>query len=106
MPQVTYVSAGGARHEIDVAVGHTVMEGAFRNGIEGIEAECGGACACATCHCYVDAAWLASFPEPGDDELQMLELAKSEYRPESRLSCQLVITDAHDGLLIHLPELQ
>ena len=64
MPRVTYVEHHGDAREVEVAVGHTVMEGAFKNGIPGIEAECGGACACATCHCYVDEAWLASFPPP------------------------------------------
>jgi 2Fe-2S ferredoxin len=106
MPRITYVSPDGTRHDLDVDVGHTVMEGAFRHGLDGIAAECGGACACATCHCYVEAPWLDTFPPASDDELQMLELAKSEYLPNSRLSCQLTVTATHDGLVVRLPELQ
>jgi 2Fe-2S ferredoxin len=106
MPRVTYVEHDGHAHEVEVAVGHTVMEGAFQNGIDGIEAECGGACACATCHCYVDDAWLASFPAPQSEELEMLEFAKAQFRPNSRLACQLDLTAAHDGLIVRLPEVQ
>ncbi len=106
MPRVTYVEADGTSHDVDVDVGHTVMEGAFKHGIHGIEAECGGACACATCHCYVDTAWVASFPPAKSEELEMLEFAKAEFRPNSRLSCQLTITPAHGGLIVRLPELQ
>jgi len=106
MPQVTYVEDDGTMHAVDVAVGHTVMEGAFRNGIQGIEAECGGACACATCHCYVDDAWIASFPSPKSEELEMLEFAKAEFRANSRLACQLTLTAAHDGLVVRLPGIQ
>jgi 2Fe-2S ferredoxin len=106
MPRVTYIEHDGAAHEVDVAVGHTVMEGAFQSGIEGIEAECGGACACATCHCYIDDAWVATFPAAKAEELEMLEFAKSEFRPNSRLACQLDVTAAHDGLIVRLPEQQ
>ncbi len=106
MPRVTYVEHEGAVHEVEVAVGLTVMEGAYKNGITGIEAECGGACACATCHCYVDDAWVASFPPRKDEEVEMLEFAKSEFRDNSRLACQLNITEDHDGLIVRLPELQ
>ena len=106
MPRVTYVEHDGAVHDVDVAVGLTVMEGAYKNGITGIEAECGGACACATCHCYVDEAWVETFPPRKDEEVEMLEFAKSEFRANSRLACQLDITAAHDGLIVRLPELQ
>ena len=106
MPRVTYVEHEGAVHEVEVAVGLTVMEGAYKNGITGIEAECGGACACATCHCYVDDAWVAMFPPRKDEEVEMLEFAKSEFRANSRLACQLNITADHDGLVVRLPELQ
>ncbi len=106
MARVTYVEADGTRHEVEVPAGNTVMEGAFKNGIEGIEAECGGACACATCHCYVDENWVGAFQPPKDEELEMLEFAKSEFKDTSRLSCQLSVTDAHDGLVVYLPELQ
>ena len=106
MPRVTYVEHEGAVHEVEVAVGLTVMEGAYKNGISGIEAECGGACACATCHCYVDDAWVERFPPRKDEEVEMLEFAKSEFRDNSRLACQLNVTEAHDGLIVRLPELQ
>jgi len=103
---VTYIESDGTTHEVDVANGHTVMDGAMKNGVPGIEAECGGACACATCHCYVDEAWLSTFPAPKPEELEMLEFAKAEFRPNSRLSCQLKIADRHDGLVVRLPDLQ
>lgn len=106
MARVTYIEADGTARTVDVPLGHTVMDGAMKNGIPGIEAECGGACACATCHCYLDPAWFDAFPPPKPEELEMLEFAKSEYRPTSRLSCQLTIADRHDGLVVHLPELQ
>jgi ferredoxin, 2Fe-2S len=106
MPRVTYVEHDDRAREVEVPVGHTVMEGAFQNGIEGIEAECGGACACATCHCYVDEAWVASFPEPKAEELEMLEFAKAEFKSNSRLACQLNVTAAHDGLVVRLPDVQ
>ncbi len=106
MPRVNYVEHDGTAHVVDVAVGHTVMEGAFKSGINGIEAECGGACACATCHCYVDTQWMATFPAATGDEIEMLEFAKSEFLPNSRLSCQLNLTAAHEGLIVRLPELQ
>jgi len=106
MAHVTYIEAGGKSHEVDVAVGHTVMEGAMKNGVPGIEAECGGACACATCHCYVDEAWTSTFPAPKPEELEMLEFAKAEFRANSRLSCQLKVTAQHEGLVIRLPDLQ
>ena len=106
MVQVTYIQADGTTHAVDVAKGHTVMEGATQHGIDGIVAECGGACACATCHCYVDPAWFDRFPKPKSEELEMLEFAKSEYRANSRLACQLTLTDAHDGLVVRLPEFQ
>jgi len=106
MARVTYIESDGTTHHVDVPKFHTVMEGALKHGIPGIEAECGGACACATCHCYVDPAWVESFPPAKGEEIEMLEFAKSEYLANSRLACQLTITDAHDGLVIRLPELQ
>lgn len=106
MARITYIEANGTPHTVDIAKGHTVMEGAMQNGVRGIEAECGGACACATCHCYVDAAWFDRFPAPKADEIEMLEFAKSEYRPNSRLACQLSVTEVHDGLVVRLPDLQ
>ncbi len=107
MPQVTYVSHDGAATTIDVPVGENVMHGALYNGIDGIVGECGGGLACATCHCYVDAAWTDRVGGPGSpDETDMLESTAAEVRPESRLSCQVVLTQALDGLVVHLPEKQ
>jgi len=106
MVQVTYIQADGSAHTVDVPKFHSVMEGATQHGIDGIVAECGGACACATCHCYVDPSWVDRFPKPKAEEIEMLEFAKSEYRSNSRLACQLILADEHEGLVVRLPELQ
>jgi 2Fe-2S ferredoxin len=107
MPLVIYVEADGARHEVDVPLGENVMRGAVNNGVEGIVGECGGGLACATCHCYVDAAWADRVGGPAsDDERDMLESAAAEVRPTSRLSCQIAITPELDGLVVELPERQ
>lgn len=107
MPSVTYIEANGASHVIDVPVGENVMHGAVYNGVEGIVGECGGGLACATCHCYVDAAWAGRTGGPSSqDETDMLESTAAEIRPESRLSCQIVMTAELDGLVVHLPAKQ
>lgn len=106
MALVTYVDPDGTRHEIDVPNGESVMRGAVNNLLGGIVAECGGGLACATCHCYVDDAWIDRVGGPSQLELEMLEAAASERRPGSRLSCQITITDELDGLIVHLPETQ
>lgn len=106
MPQVTYVAHGGARQTVDVPVGENVMRGALYNGIEGIVGECGGGLACATCHCYVESDWADKLDPPSEAELQMLESATCEVKPNSRLSCQIAMTDALDGLVVDLPEAQ
>jgi ferredoxin, 2Fe-2S len=107
VPKVTYVSHAGAVTTIDVPAGENVMHGALYNGIDGIVGECGGGLACATCHCYVDAAWTDRTGGPSSqDETDMLESTAAEVRAESRLSCQIVVTDALDGLIVHLPEKQ
>jgi 2Fe-2S ferredoxin len=106
MPQVTYVDHDGARHSVEVPVGENVMRGALYNGIEGIVGECGGGLACATCHCYVDEAWAAKLEAPSEAELQMLESAACEVKPNSRLSCQIAMTEALDGIVVDLPEKQ
>jgi 2Fe-2S ferredoxin len=107
MPLVTYIDADGAKHEVDVPLGENVMRGAVNNGIEGIVGECGGGLACATCHCYVDADWADIVGGPSsDDERDMLESAAAEVRPTSRLSCQIEMTPALDGLIVELPEQQ
>jgi ferredoxin, 2Fe-2S len=107
MPSVTYIDHNGIRHKAEVPDGETVMKGAVNSGIEGIVGECGGGLACATCHCYVDDAWTSRVgPPTSQAERDMLECASSETRPSSRLSCQIAMSDALDGLVVHLPETQ
>lgn len=106
MPQVTYVAHGGDRHTVDVPMGENVMRGALYNGIDGIVGECGGGLACATCHCYVEDAWAGKLDAPSEAEVQMLESAACEVKPNSRLSCQIAMTEALDGLVVDLPERQ
>lgn len=107
MPKVTYIEYGGTEHVIDVPVGENVMRGALYNNVEGIVGECGGALSCATCHCYVDDAWADKVGGPAtDEESELLEAAASEVKPTSRLSCQIEMSDALDGLVVHLPEAQ
>lgn len=106
MPQVTYVEHDGVAQVIDVPVGENVMRGALYNGIEGIVGECGGGLACATCHCYVDESWADKLDPPSGAEQQMLESAACEVKPNSRLGCQIAITEALDGLVVRLPERQ
>jgi 2Fe-2S ferredoxin len=105
MPKVTYVEYNGIAHEVDVPVGTSVMRGAVDNNVPGIDADCGGECACATCHVYVDAAWLAKtgLPGPGSQEASMLSFA-AVAQPDSRLSCQITMTEELDGLLVRMPE--
>ena len=107
MPKVTYIEYGGAEHVIDVPVGENVMRGALYNNVDGIVGECGGALSCATCHCYVDDAWADKVGGPAtDEESELLEAAAAEVKPTSRLSCQIEMSDALDGLVVHLPEAQ
>jgi 2Fe-2S ferredoxin len=105
MAKITYVTNDGSRIEIDAENGSTVMENAIRNGVPGIEAECGGACACATCHVYVDQAWKDAVGEPEPMEEDMLDFAY-DVRPTSRLSCQIKVRDDLDGLVVSIPERQ
>ena len=105
MPHITFVTPDGTRHEIDAANGTTAMENAVKNDVPGIEAECGGACACATCHVYVDEAWLERVGEPEPMEEDMLDFAY-EPRPNSRLSCQITLSNELDGLVLTVPEKQ
>jgi ferredoxin, 2Fe-2S len=95
-----------ASGSFDVKIGQSLMQGATHAGIEGIAADCGGSLSCATCHVYVDEAWLDKLPAPSADELSMLELTAAERLPNSRLSCQLMATEALDGLRITLPPTQ
>jgi 2Fe-2S ferredoxin len=107
MAKVTYIEAGGTSHTIDLPLGENVMRGALNHDLPGIVGECGGGLACATCHCYVDAAWTAKTGGPSSqDEIDMLEMTAAEIRPESRLSCQIEMTAELDGLVVHLPEKQ
>jgi 2Fe-2S ferredoxin len=105
MAKITYIEHNGKKHEVEVASGLTVMEGARDNNIPGIEADCGGACACSTCHVYVDAAWAEKIPAKDAMEEDMLDFA---WEPSelSRLTCQVKVTDALDGLVVQLPEKQ
>jgi 2Fe-2S ferredoxin len=105
MTKLTIVAFDGTQFDLDVAEGSTVMENAVRNSVPGIEAECGGACACATCHVYVDDAWVEKAGPPAAMEEDMLDFAY-DVRPSSRLSCQIKLTPALDGLVVHVPERQ
>ena len=102
MAKITYVEFGGKEHVVEVANGLTVMEGARDNGIPGIEADCGGACACSTCHVYVDPAWVERLPPKEAMEEDMLDFA-FEVRPTSRLSCQIKVSPELDGLMVTTP---
>lgn len=105
MPKITFIETNGTEHVVEAEKGLSVMEVAVRNMIPGIDADCGGACACATCHVYVDEAWAAKTGKPETMEESMLDFA---YEPKetSRLSCQITITDDLDGLIVRLPEFQ
>jgi len=105
MAKITYIDFDGTRLVVDVPSGLSVMEGAIDNNVPGIEAECGGACSCATCHVYVDTAWIEATGNPGHLEEDMLECAM-DLRDNSRLSCQIEVTDELDGLIVRMPELQ
>jgi ferredoxin, 2Fe-2S len=105
MAKITYVEFNGAEHVVDVKSGMSVMEGAVKNNIPGIDADCGGACACATCHVYVDEAWLPKTGDKSAMEESMLDFAEN-VAPNSRLSCQINVTDALDGLVVRMPESQ
>ena len=106
MPRVTYISQDQKKTTLDIDVGTSVMQAAVLHGVDGIIAECGGSCMCATCHVYVDDAQLALTPPMQPDEDAMLEATASPRQPNSRLSCQLVMSAEMDGLVVHLPELQ
>jgi ferredoxin, 2Fe-2S len=105
MPRIAFIDPSGTRREIDAPIGITLMEAAVRNGVPGIVAQCGGACACATCHVYVAKAWLATLPPREDMEEGMLECAW-EPRDNSRLSCQIQIATNLDGLEVTVPQRQ
>ena len=105
MPKITYIELSGKSQTIEVANGLSVMEGAVQNDIPGIDADCGGGMACATCHVYVKEEWFDKLPKKEDGEEDMLDMA---YEPNkfSRLSCQMIVTDELDGLIVTMPEKQ
>ena len=105
MPKIIYVTSENETHTIDVDNGLTVMEGAVQNDIPGIDADCGGSMACATCHVYVEKNWLDKLPTPQEAETDMIDMA-FEPKKNSRLSCQLIISDDLDGLIVTTPAKQ
>ena len=106
MPTITYVHPDGAREELEAAEGASVMQAATARGIKGIVAECGGNCMCATCHVYVEPSQLALLPAMSEEEDALLDGTASDREPNSRLSCQITVTRALDGLVVNLPERQ
>ena len=105
MSKITYIENNGKEHKIEVSNGLTVMEGAVQNNIPGIDAECGGSMACATCHVYVKEEWFNKLPKKEDGEEDMLDMA-FEPKQNSRLSCQLTVSDELDGLVVNIPSKQ
>jgi len=105
MAKITYIENSGEKHIVEVQKGLTVMEGAVANNVPGIDADCGGGMACATCHVYVKEDWFNKLPEKTEGEDDMLDQAY-EPSPSSRLSCQIIVSDELNGLVVHLPEKQ
>ena len=105
MPKITYITSDTKSHTVDVENGLTVMEGAVQNDIPGIDADCGGGMACATCHVYVTEDWFDKLPKKEDGEEDMLDMA-FEPKKNSRLSCQLIVSDELDGLTVNIPSKQ
>src|SRR3984885_10986461 len=103
---VTYISHTGDTRQVAVPIGDSVMEGAIKNGVDGIVAECGGACQCATCHVYVDEAFLGLLKPIQEDEDEMLNTTASERRPNSRLGCQIPVSKELEGLIVRTPKKQ
>ena len=105
MPLILFVTHDGNQYDAEADAGSTLMQAAVDNMIDGILAECGGACTCATCHCYIDERWIDAVGRAESDELEMLEIVRTP-KDNSRLSCQVRVTDAMDGMVVHLPESQ
>ncbi|MCH9673673.1 MAG: 2Fe-2S iron-sulfur cluster binding domain-containing protein [Gammaproteobacteria bacterium] len=105
MPTITYIEHDGTEHQVEVPIGLTVMNGAFDNNVPGIDADCGGECACATCHVYIDPAWIEAVgtTPDGSDEQSMLSFA-AVTQDNSRLACQIPVTPQLDGLVVRMPE--
>ncbi len=106
MTTIHYILLDGSTRSVDAKAGSSVMENAIRNNLRGIEAECGGSCSCATCHVYVDEAFVDRLPPPDDMESELLDGVAAERRPTSRLSCQLTVSDALEGLTVRIPSTQ
>lgn len=105
MPRATYIGPDGRKETIEVALGDSLMDGALDHNIPGIIGQCGGGCTCVTCHCYVDAPWLEQLPKPHPDEADLLPFAEG-VAADSRLSCQIRMTNALDGITVRLPQRQ
>jgi len=105
MPRITFINTDNTSTTIDAAAGSSVMEAARANNIRGIKAQCGGECSCSTCHCYVDTLWVTRLPPKKEDEANLVEFAW-EPKETSRLACQILVSDALDGLVIHVPQRQ
>ena len=105
MPKITYKDFQGGSKTIEIESGLTVMEGAIQNDIPGIDADCGGSMACATCHVYVDQQWIDKIPKAEDAENDMIDMA-FEPKKNSRLSCQIIVSDELDGLIVNTPNKQ
>lgn len=105
MAKITYIEFDGTEHKVDVDDGMSVMQGAMHNGVPGIDATCGGACACATCHVFVDPDWIKAVGAPNEQEEEMLDFAESQQE-NSRLSCQIEVSEALDGLVVRMPKSQ
>jgi 2Fe-2S ferredoxin len=106
MPTIHYILLDGSRRSVDAKLGSSVMENAIRSNIRGIDAECGGSCSCATCHVYVDEAYVARLVPADDEEAELLGFVAAERLPNSRLSCQLAMTAELDGITVRIPEKQ
>jgi 2Fe-2S ferredoxin len=105
MPTILYIAPDGAEHRVPVDAGMTLMEGAVINDVPGIVGQCGGICSCATCHCYVEGGWFATLPPASEGEREMIEKAY-DLRPESRLGCQVVVTEDLEGMVVRMPQRQ
>jgi ferredoxin, 2Fe-2S len=103
LPRLTFITPDGESHEVEAESGLSVMEAATSNGIPGVLADCGGACACATCHVYVDPTWVDRIPGRSETETDMIECV-DDPRPNSRLSCQIMLSDNLDGIILHIPD--
>ena len=102
MARITFIQPDGSAETVEIANGLTVMEGAIENDVTGVVAQCGGSCSCSTCHCYVADGWMSALPPPDEEESGLIEFAW-EPRESSRLTCQIRVTDALDGLVLHVP---